>query len=1521
MVSADASAQPNMGRLTIRGTSASLSHTYFLEVQVYSPLPYRISVTPATLSLTPASIGTVQISTSASLGPSVSVNQISPYLYYCGVDFDYRDLGLSVDHPAKLPIRASAVAQPLQNVPIVVATTDSASNQTSVEIVLLSVTVPFPRIVTPTRSTIIRSGEKPAAAVYDAPRKLVFVTLRETNQVRVYSSTDGHMVATIPVQQPSGIDETPNGTEILVGGYSPYIAVIDPDLLQVTRLVPAPRLPPIPYITVDFLFPIQVVPLSTGNALILGQHGNSTETHIYFWNRTTDQMSALEVPTIYFASQIRRTSDGSTALILGTEGISFYDAAHDSFSAPVTQGWFRSLRPDGHQFASEIGQGAVGFFDPQGNLQGSVPLGLEVVGGVIYSLNGKRLYVVGSFTSQADTVAVIDTQNFTLLGLVSDLIQGGMPTIPLAIDETGMIFGGSLAGVVFLDVQSSGALRLPLPGQFKVVPSLVSQSALTAVQLSTSAGMDPAKNYSMFIGAPPASPDTLIATNISDPSSNVIQMLVPPSPRAGPANVTLVHSEGWSVVQPSAVSYGPSIVNISPNAGSAAGGTTFMVGGYGFVLSGAQVTVGGQAAKVSGGYLLSPPGTPGLADVTVTTPQGSTTVRGGYQYLDFVRVFPREGDLGDFVYDRQRQRLYITNVDHDRVEIFDLGSQTYLNPIAVGKLPTGIALTPDGQLLAVMNTVDNTVSIISPDQMKVLSTKLALTPSDQQPRCQGQGVEITPAVGHRMLVEVHCTYLLETSHLHLLDLDSGSLSCSDVAGCDASGQNISFRSGYVAMASSLDGSKILLADVSLGGGQVGLLDFNANTLTTGFLGVYNDATVSADGSWFAASFRGFDSSLLPVSIYSSVPNWEAGPGGPYTVFGERLSPSGSLLFMPKVSGVDIFDTRQGRLVFQVGLPDPLPYCLHALALDETGSKMFLISKSGITIAQLHKVPLSIVTVAPHTIAAGLTVTIRGSGFMNGAIVEFGGVQAVATFVDMNTLQAIVPWLEGDSTAVTVLNPDGEQYSLQAAFAYSALPPKSSVDLQINSGGAGSASTLNRFGSTRTGYAEVMVNSGDAPYGTAVFSFMQGGVVVSEVGVPASPPTTAARIFVEYRSNASAKSDGEQAGSMSVNTGFAAVNPGNAPARLSMRLRDSSGNTLAQGGISLPPRGHMAKFVDQLGPEFVLPPGFRANIGFGSLEVTSDEAVSILALRLTTNQRGNTLLTSTPIADLTRPMPTSMISFPQFVDGGGYQTALILLNTSTTAESGKIWIYDDEGTPLEIRLLGASSPAASVAYDIPAGGFLRIQTDGSSSGVKAGSVQVIPDSGTDTPVGAGVFGYTARGVLVTESGIPSATLSTHARVFVDKSNGHNTGLAIADTTGDSRLITVNAYQMDGRTPAGSGNFTLRSNGHSAKFAEQIVSNLVAGFTGVLDISSTSPFAALTLRSLNNVRDDFLLTTFPVADMTRPAPSPLIFPQIADGGGYQTQFILLSPTGAANTTLSFFADDGSPLAVGKSSREDR
>jgi hypothetical protein len=177
----------------------------------------------------------------------------------------------------------------------------------------------------------------------------------------------------------------------------------------------------------------------------------------------------------------------------------------------------------------------------------------------------------------------------------------------------------------------------------------------------------------------------------------------------------------------------------------------------------------------------------------------------------------------------------------------------------------------------------------------------------------------------------------------------------------------------------------------------------------------------------------------------------------------------------------------------------------------------------------------------------------------------------------------------------------------------------------------------------------------------------------------------------------------------------------------------------------------------------------------------------------------------------------------------------------------------------------------------------------------------------------VFSYNPGSVLVSESGIPSSVSTTHARAYVDLSGGHNAGLAIVNLGSTAANIAVNSYQVDGVSSIGSsfGPLSLAAHGHDAKFADQLIEGLPAGYRGVLDISSATPFAALTIRSLKNERDDFLMTTFPIADAIRTAPSPIVIPHVADGGGYITEFMLISAGAAASTTPGFYNEAGARI----------
>jgi enterochelin esterase-like enzyme len=444
---------------------------------------------------------------------------------------------------------------------------------------------------------------------------------------------------------------------------------------------------------------------------------------------------------------------------------------------------------------------------------------------------------------------------------------------------------------------------------------------------------------------------------------------------------------------------------------------------------------------------------------------------------------------------------------------------------------------------------------------------------------------------------------------------------------------------------------------------------------------------------------------------------------------------------------------------------------------------------------------------------------------------------------------------------------------------------------------------------QAGYAKLVMDSGSTPYGTAVFMYKQSGATVSEAGVPASPPTTHARVFIDYRSDVLGVPSRTDSGTVDINTGIAIVNTGHNAANITYALLGADSTTLTTGHGSLAVGKHFTKFIDQLhevASGFALPDEFQ----FASLDILSDQPLSVTALRMTQNQREEPLFTATPVADLTKPLTDTPLYFPQLADGGGWITSLILLNTSGSVETGSLNIFDKNGAPLVISRTGGSS-ASSFLYSIPANGSFRFQTNGSLGSQNVGWVQLVPDAENSTPIGSGVFSFNPVDVMTSESGIPSVPLSTtHSRVFVDRSGNHNTGLAIVNVDHAATNVTIQAFEIDGVTPAGQSQKSLQlaGFGHDSQFADQLISGLPSDFTGVLDISAPTPFAAITIRSLYNERDDFLMTTFPVADATRPAPSPVVFPQIADGGGYVSQFIAISPEGASDTSLILYDENG-------------
>jgi large repetitive protein len=75
------------------------------------------------------------------------------------------------------------------------------------------------------------------------------------------------------------------------------------------------------------------------------------------------------------------------------------------------------------------------------------------------------------------------------------------------------------------------------------------------------------------------------------------------------------------------------------------------------------------------------------------------------------------------------------------------------------------------------------------------------------------------------------------------------------------------------------------------------------------------------------------------------------------------------------------------------------------------------------VVQLAAVPLAISSVSPSTVsvAGGTSLTIRGSGFQSGIKLGIGGKPAMATLVDMNTLNVVSPAVTAGPQQLTLAN--------------------------------------------------------------------------------------------------------------------------------------------------------------------------------------------------------------------------------------------------------------------------------------------------------------------------------------------------------------------------------------------------------------------------------------------------------------------------------------------------------------------
>ncbi len=436
--------------------------------------------------------------------------------------------------------------------------------------------------------------------------------------------------------------------------------------------------------------------------------------------------------------------------------------------------------------------------------------------------------------------------------------------------------------------------------------------------------------------------------------------------------------------------------------------------------------------------------------------------------------------------------------------------------------------------------------------------------------------------------------------------------------------------------------------------------------------------------------------------------------------------------------------------------------------------------------------------------------------------------------------------------------------------------------------AGGAVWLRGQSQISVGYAVLLPNAGtSSPAASALFGYSNAsGVLVSEAGVGAAEPMRSGRIFVDETETS---------------TGVALVNGSVQPASVNLILRNSLGAEVNRASLRLNPGQHIAQFVSEMfSPK---PTGL-----YGSLTFESDQALYSIALRQSANYSLEPVYSTLSVANLDAAPASASTVIPHIAIGGGYATEVVLVNRSTSQTRGQMNFFHSDGTPWFFTSGGTS--VSGLAIDIAGQGVAKY-TLSSTGGVSVGYITVTPDAGFSTPSGLANFRVLRGTALVSEAGVFGVS-TTAAKIFVDYV-GTQTGLALVNGA-QPAAVTFTLSDRFGN-PTNTAQRTLAANQHLPILAHELFPEIVEGFTGIVDIRSTSPVTAVTLKLTTNSRGDLLLTTLPVADLTRPpSSSPVVLPQIAIGGGFSTRIITLNPgTTTASGRLNFYADNGTSLSV--------
>jgi len=820
--------------------------------------------------------------------------------------------------------------------------------------------------------------------------------------VMVLDAASEREVGVISVPGAYTLDDTPDHTILWVGTVMGDVYTVDPVAMTVTNRYIGSQIGPSGFTSDAALL------LADGQLALLGGaggvSGDGSSTVFAIWNPTTN--SLVESYGCFDAFEISgfsRTVD-RTKLILADESgdLCEWDVATEqgNYFGP---GGFPSVNfrisPDGNYLAVPFNTLtlAPNTYAQVYDLSTLALVNQFVVSGDTSTASGfafstdlKTLFVPNDWIIYAYDVAS-GQQVGWLPNMNVPYTSGGGAWGPAenpnlqASDNTGLLVGPMEEGVGFIDttVLRTGPVGTQFTNGYSV-PGTGPTSGGTDINIT-----EPV-TFGSLSGIYFGLQGSTDISGVNGPNTygnfGSVSATVPSGP-AGPTDIYVTTADGGMQLLPEGFSYGPTIIEVTPNMSTGEGGGTGIVYGYGFgpvgagvegplpsvahstastnngIPSSLQVTVGGNSVAVTGfapyaypdqsppfplqavAYTI-PPGTAGSAvNVAVSTSSGSTTAPGALTYLPSIQQFPLTAStLAQGIYDSYTNLYYFT--DTNQIQVFSRTEGSWQSPISIPAPPGttqrlwGIALSPNGSKLAVSDAMAGAIYVLDPANPGSVKTFIV---GSQSPTTNPCGLAISDA-GNVYYMVIPPDGYSGLDQFFKLNTNTGAIFNYGV-----NGPGSPETDAYLRNAISSDNSRVFYNEE----GYVFYVDTATDTLFPAYgnlspccYGNY-DLALSSNQAQFEATGYFYDFNLNAESFYAQ--NDREILNITY-VYGAKLSPDGRLFFQPSTNGIDVFDGYLGNLLNRISLPVALSPNYDALVADGADNVLVAITGTGNGIA-------------------------------------------------------------------------------------------------------------------------------------------------------------------------------------------------------------------------------------------------------------------------------------------------------------------------------------------------------------------------------------------------------------------------------------------------------------------------------------------------------------------------------------------------------------------------------------------